>query len=263
MISPVTRQAFIPSGNPNRPGTGLRGGKAARMTWHETANTDRGANAEMHRQFVWGGGGVNRVSFHFVVDDREIIQLLPLDEVAWHAGRKEGNETSLSAEMCVHSDGDRERMLENAVRLGRWIVSELGIALPSHLPHRAWYGKDCPHILLSNGGAGWADFMKRLGAVSQPNNRYFPETGFYVSHGFLAEYQRLEARGEVMRLLGYPIGPEAQETIGTWTGTVQYFQRGRMEWHTESGQGLVLYGLVGSELLAARAEKAERVEGVD
>ena len=111
------RVALIPARNPNRPGYPMR---PAWITVHETANTRPGANAEMHRQFVWNGGGSENVSFHFVVDDREVVQLLPLTENGWHAGDGPdgpGNRTSIAIETCVNSDGDWDRTLQNLAAL--------------------------------------------------------------------------------------------------------------------------------------------------
>ena len=36
----------------------------------------------MHSRFVFTGGGAEGVSFHYVVDDHELIELVPDDEVA-------------------------------------------------------------------------------------------------------------------------------------------------------------------------------------
>jgi N-acetylmuramoyl-L-alanine amidase len=77
------RIAWLPAGATNRPGYAMR---PSWVTMHETANEARGANAEAHRRFVHAGGGPEGVSFHFVVDDREVVQLLPTIENGWHAG---------------------------------------------------------------------------------------------------------------------------------------------------------------------------------
>jgi hypothetical protein len=67
---------------------------------------------------------------------------------------------------------------------------------------------------------------------SWPGNadcRYFAETGYTACGVFLHYWQR---NGGLERF-GYPITTELTETIGTWTGQVQYFERRRMEHHTE------------------------------
>lgn len=93
--------------------------------------------------------------------------------------------------------------------------------------------------------------MRALGATSSPTNYFDPVTGLYISGGFLAEYKRLEQLGAALTFVGRPISSEYTRTIGNWTGTVQDFERARMEWHTESGTGQVLYGLINVERLDA------------
>ena len=75
-----------------------------------------------------------------------------------------------------------------------------------------------------------------------PVQRFFGATRHYISFGFLAFF---EATGDVERW-GYPRTEEVPER-GL---TVQWFQRGRVEWHPQLGQ--VLLGLVGDEVLDAR-----------
>jgi hypothetical protein len=77
--------------------------------------------------------------------------------------------------------------------------------------------------------------------------RYFPETGHSLCQPFASYW---EQNGGLERF-GYPISEPQTETIGGWTGTVQYFERRRMEHHIEN-RGTpfeVLLGLLGSEVL--------------
>ena len=70
----------------NRPGNKLTGFDA--FVIHGTANPARGANAVMHyRYWMPGGAGRTVSSVHFVADENEVIQLLPINEVGWHVGR--------------------------------------------------------------------------------------------------------------------------------------------------------------------------------
>jgi len=58
------------------------------ITVHNTANPDKGADAQMHARYLLNGAGGRYVSWHFTVDDHSIYQHLPLDESGWHAGEK-------------------------------------------------------------------------------------------------------------------------------------------------------------------------------
>lgn len=135
---------LIPGSYRNRPLTHIT---PTYITIHETANTSRGANAEMHARYVKGVDARNRsVSWHFTVDDKEIIKHLPTNELGWHAGT-EGNRKSIGIELCVNSDGDFEQTKKNAQWLIRKLMSDLNIPLSRVVTHHYWTGKDCPKNL--------------------------------------------------------------------------------------------------------------------
>jgi GH25 family lysozyme M1 (1,4-beta-N-acetylmuramidase) len=80
-----------------------------------------------------------------------------------------------------------------------------------------------------------------------PQARYFPQTGHYIEFGFRDKWEQYEALGKALEVIGYPIEEPKQMTIGTWTGTVQYFERARMEFHQELTPHVVLFGRLGAE----------------
>ena len=258
------RQMLMAAGRTiNKPGVFLEGGKANWITIHETANEDPNANALMHVRFVHSGGGEHHVSFHAVVDQDGSIQILSWYEASYNAGDGggPGNYDAIAIEVCVSRGADWAATLRHLVKLVKKLMSEFGIPITHVVQHNHWSGKNCPARLRADGGRGWAEFMRLLGAQSTSQHRFDEVTGFYIGGGFRAEYERLEKLGVVMQLLGRPISGEYSLQLGTWTGTVQDFERGRMEWHTESGTGVVLYGLVNVERLQALREVAEARAG--
>jgi hypothetical protein len=78
---------------------------------------------------------------------------------------------------------------------------------------------------------------------------FFPETRHSLCEPFLSYWRR---NGGLERF-GYPISEPQQETIERWTGTVQYFERRRMEHHTELAgtRYEVLLGRLGADVHAA------------
>lgn len=78
------KEKFIPKNTNARPGYTM---VPEFLTCHNTANTAKGANAESHANYLQNSGKNNYTSYHFVVDDKEIYQLLPCNEVGWHAGK--------------------------------------------------------------------------------------------------------------------------------------------------------------------------------
>jgi hypothetical protein len=77
---------------------------------------------------------------------------------------------------------------------------------------------------------------------SNPQRRYYPQTGHTLSYVFLQYYDR---HGGI-DVFGYPI----TEMVTEAGCTVQYFQRGKMEWHPENPlQSQVTLGALGNEYI--------------
>lgn len=108
------------------------------VTVHEVGNTSPGADEDMHAQFVHNGGGSSQVSFHFIVGPTKAIQLIYLNENAWHAsdyygGR--GNRDSIAIETV--QIGDFNKTLNHLT----WLIAEL-----FRNPARWSYRTDVPTI---------------------------------------------------------------------------------------------------------------------
>lgn len=105
---------------PNRPKLPMHG--PSWITVHEVGNRNAGADEDMHRRFVHSGGGSVGVSFHFVVGPTKAIQLVSLNENAWHASdgyNGAGNRDSIAIETIQVGDKAKTRAhLE-------WLIAEL------------------------------------------------------------------------------------------------------------------------------------------
>lgn len=132
------------------------------ITIHETANTDKGANAETHGRLQQNGFSA---SWHYSVDDKQAVQSFPHTAQCWHAGdgRGDGNLNSIGIEICVNSDGDFKKAVENAAALVKKIMKDENISASNVVQHNHWSGKDCPRNL-RNGSKGvtWNDFKAKL-----------------------------------------------------------------------------------------------------
>lgn len=130
------------------------------ITIHSTGNPLSTARNE--RDNLGRVDNTRHASFHIVVDDKEAIECIPLDEVAWHAGDGyygEGNRTSISIEIC--ESGDRAKTLDNAAKVAAKIMLEKNIT--KMVRHFDWTGKICPRILSAEGWLGWYVFKKKVG----------------------------------------------------------------------------------------------------
>jgi len=130
------------------------------ITVHNTYN-DASANNEI--QYMVNNH--NQVSYHFAVDDKEVVQGLPLNRNAWAAGdggNGKGNRTSIHIEICYSkSGGERYKKAEkNAVKFIAQLLRERGWGINRVKKHQDWSGKYCPHRILSEGR--WNSFLKAI-----------------------------------------------------------------------------------------------------
>ncbi len=146
----------IPKNTPNnrRPGIAM---EPEYLTIHSTANS--GSTAQNERDWLTNPSNTRTASWHLVVDDKEVIEAIPLDEIAWHAGDGKngtGNKKSISIEIC--ESGNREKTIENAVKLSAQILKDKGWKIDRLKRHYDWSGKHCPRILEENNWTEWDEF---------------------------------------------------------------------------------------------------------
>ena len=126
---------------------------------HNTANDAPAANEIKYMQ-----SNNNQVSFHFAVDDKEIIQGLPLDRNAWACGdgaNGEGNRKGIQVEICYSKSGGVrfENAEKNAAKLIAMLLKERNWDISRVKKHQDFSGKYCPHRTLQ---VGWASFINMV-----------------------------------------------------------------------------------------------------
>lgn len=102
--------------------------------------------------------------------------------------------------------------------------------------------------LLELQGRNWFDLPQFAGELPR-GCIYFEETRHSLCEPFLSYWR---GNGGLARF-GYPLSEPMHEQVGDWSGTVQYFERRRMEHHLElSGtRYAVLLGLLGRDIYTA------------
>ncbi len=158
------KQDFIPKSTPcnRRPGHSMN---ATTITIHNTGNPSSTALNE--RAWLTNPSNNRTASYHIVIDEREAIECLPLNESAWHAGDgsgiKSGNRTSIGIEIC--ESGNYAQTLSNAVELVASMLKERGWGVDRLRRHFDWSGKICPRLMYDGGKwTGWIEFKKRVAA---------------------------------------------------------------------------------------------------
>ena len=119
---------------------------------HNTANEESTARNE--RDYLTNPNNTSSTSFNIVVDDKEMIEAIPVNEIAFHAGDSEGNQKGIGIEIC--ESGDFEKTKANAAKLVAYLMKTYNISLSEVRTHYDFSGKDCPRKMLGN----WEDFLE-------------------------------------------------------------------------------------------------------
>ena len=153
---------FIPEGRQNRP---AGKNKLQYIAVHNTDNYSVGANALNHAQYLKTTD--KHVSWHFTVDDTNVVQHLPVEETAYHAtdGMSGlGNTSSIGVEICVNADGDIKKATLRAVELIRYLCDKYNIPVDGVVQHNFFYNKNCPKELRAGNPVSWVEFIEMVNA---------------------------------------------------------------------------------------------------
>lgn len=206
------------------------------ITFHNTAN-DASANNEIS----YMRNNNETVSYHFAVDDKEVVQGLPINRSAFHCGDGEygtGNRKSIGVEVCYSkSGGERYRKAEAlAIKFIAQLLKERGWGVDRVKKHQDWSGKYCPHRVLDEGRwnevkAAIAAELKVLGGKTSSSSskptKVVKTNGSYVKNTVIADSLnvRTQRNANSSIVLALPKG-----------STVQY-QKGS----TQNGWGYIKY----------------------
>lgn len=192
---------------------------------HNTAN-----DASAKNEIAYMVRNDFQISFHYAVDDVQIVQGLPEDRNGWHAGDGNGvgNRKHIAIEICYSkSGGDRFLKAEkNAVLLIVDILKRYNWDISKVKKHQDFSGKYCPHRTLDMGWQRFLNMIKtelegedwRRNAVTLPEDKRK-----YVANKDTALYAI--ANGKVIKEFkkGKDIGVKYR--IGNWYVTEYSFDR--------------------------------------
>lgn len=134
------------------------------ITAHNTGNWDVPANnyyRSLKRQNE-SKPDAGKSSYHFVVDDKEIYQIIDTNNKTWHAGDSTGNATSVGVEICMFKDKARHNKAKaNAQALIVELLKGHKLGSDKVKKHQDWSGKYCPQTILDETN-GWANFTKEI-----------------------------------------------------------------------------------------------------
>ena len=133
--------------------------KAQFIVVHNTANDASAAN-----EVAYMISNNNKVSFHYAVDDKQIVQGIPDNRNAFHAGdgvNGIGNRKGLSIEICYSKSGGEkfDKAEQLAAKFIAYKLKEYGWDISKVKKHQDFSGKYCPHRTLD---LGWNRFLNMV-----------------------------------------------------------------------------------------------------
>ena len=163
-----------------------------RIVVHNTAN-----DASARNEIAYMTNNDYETSFHYAVDDKEIVQGIEENRNGWHASDSngKGNREGIAIEICYSKSGG-ERFIkaeQNAVDLIVDILKRYGWGIDRVTKHQDYTNKYCPHRTLD---MGWDRFLNMIKAkledkpVSNEVNVYYRVKT--QKHGWLSEVKNLE-----------------------------------------------------------------------
>ena len=125
---------------------------------HNTAN-----DASARNEISYMRRNDKQVSFHYAIDDKEIVQGILENRNAWHAGDSngEGNRKGIAIEICYSKSGGT-KFINAEKRTAKFVAEKLkeyGWGIDRVKKHQDFSGKYCPHRTLD---MGWSRFLTMI-----------------------------------------------------------------------------------------------------
>lgn len=126
---------------------------------HNTAN-----DASAKNEISYMIGNNNKVSYHYAIDDKEIVQGVSEDRNAWHSGdggNGKGNRKGIGIEICYSKSGG-QRFIDAEKLSAKFIafkLNEKGWGIDKVKRHSDYAKKNCPHRTIE---MGWQRFLNMV-----------------------------------------------------------------------------------------------------
>lgn len=173
-------QQYIPNNTLRRSGQKNDGIKY--IVCHDTGNDS--ASALDNADYYTRSAGVMEASAHAFIDDKGVIEVIPLDEKAWHVRYSAGiapnvagsyaNDCSIGIELCYSTRGkfSSTEAYKNYVQYIAMLLEKYNLGTEHLVSHSQLdpTRRTDPHNALSKIGKTWEQFVSEVGAIiSAPN----------------------------------------------------------------------------------------------
>lgn len=144
---------------------------------HNTA----GGTAKSNAEYFHRGADGRKVCTHYVIDDKEIYQLLENNWKGHHCGDAKddshkatpmGNNNTIGIEVADGNNVDHNKSIEVCIELTRHIMKQTGISVNNVIRHHDVTGKTCPATIMSmkvNGQSAWEYIKSEIKSRNEAN----------------------------------------------------------------------------------------------
>lgn len=162
----VVNEKILPvSQRPNRK-LNTEGNKPEWITIHNTQDIDEAPGTNDAEQYARAtfNGNMGGVTVHFYIDESGCWQILPLDEIGYHAAdgySGTGNTKSLAIEVIMDGSGyvDDIEAEDRGAKLAAWLLWKYNLSIDRLTTHNHWYSKKyCPAYILPH----WDKFKDKV-----------------------------------------------------------------------------------------------------
>ncbi len=135
-----------------KPRTGVKLEEIKYITYHDTGNNTKNANADMHARYMIGdyNKSARARSWHYTVDEKSVIHHVPDDEVTWQGDTYTAYSQSIGIETCVDSGSNLHLVWQRMGKLCADLIMKYDLSINSIKQHYDWNQKNCPQTLRMN-----------------------------------------------------------------------------------------------------------------
>ncbi|MEY9980061.1 N-acetylmuramoyl-L-alanine amidase [Lysinibacillus sp. RC79] len=188
---------------------------------HETDNLKTGADADAHARLQYSGNS-RAASWNWQVDDKEAVQSFGHMWACWAAGSDKGNKEGIQVEICVNSDGNYLKAVQNAAELVAKIMKDENIPIERVVQHNYFSGKNCPSKMRA-GKVSWSQFITMVKNASGNAQQQKPVTDTNKYRVLTGTYSTRQAAENVLDVLKHRFG---------W---VAYIESDGSRWRVKTG----------------------------
>ena len=134
------------------PRSGVKMEKIEYITYHDTWNSNPGADAQANANWMINTASVSTSarSWHYTVDQNCVIQSIPDDEITWQGDHYDAYTKSIGIETCVNKGANMNVIWHRMGKLCVQLIKKYDLSIDDIKQHYNWNGKDCPKTLRNN-----------------------------------------------------------------------------------------------------------------